>query len=139
MQNKFFNTVLAALMMFAMVSAASAKPPSPTSVDGATTIDAAKAKELFDKEVVFIDVRSNKDWNAGRIPGAVHIELKKVYNEAALGKHAKKDKPVVIYCNGAKCHRSSKASAKAVKWGYKKVYYFRLGFPAWKKAGYPVE
>jgi rhodanese-related sulfurtransferase len=35
--------------------------------------------------------------------------------------------------------RSSNASKKAVEWGYKNVYYFRLGFPAWKAAGYPAE
>ena len=139
MQNRVISSLMAFLMLFVMVSAASAKPPSPTTVAGATTIDAAKAKALFDKEVAFIDVRSNKDWNAGRIPGAVHIELKKVYSEATLGKEVKKDQEVVIYCNGPSCHRSSKAAAKAVKWGYKKVYYFRTGYPAWKGAGYPVE
>jgi rhodanese-related sulfurtransferase len=118
---------------------AMAKEDSPTEIAGATTVDAAKAKELFDKGVSFIDVRSNKDWEAGRIPGATHIELKKVYNEAELSKVVKKDQEVVMYCNGPKCHRSSKASAKAVGWGFSKVYYFREGLPAWKAAGYPVE
>ena len=31
------------------------------------------------------------------------------------------------------------ASAKAVVCGYKRVYYFSGGFPAWKGAGYPIE
>jgi 3-mercaptopyruvate sulfurtransferase SseA len=26
-----------------------------------------------------------------------------------------------------------------VLWGYKKVYRFAGGFPAWKNAGYPIE
>jgi len=69
----------------------------------------------------------------------VHIELKKIYSEETLGKEVGKSEPVVIYCNGESCMRSSKASAQAVAWGYTKVYYFRDGFPAWKTAGYPAE
>ena len=112
---------------------------SPMEVPGATTIDTKKAKELFDKEILFVDVRKNSDWDAGRIPGAEHIELKKVYSAETLGKAVGKDEPVVIYCNGASCLRSSAACAKAVTWGFKNVYYYRDGFPAWKSAGYPVE
>jgi 3-mercaptopyruvate sulfurtransferase SseA len=26
-----------------------------------------------------------------------------------------------------------------VMWGFKRVYYFSAGFPAWQEAGYPVE
>ena len=60
-------------------------------------------------------------------------------NENALAAEVKKDEPVVFYCNGHSCMRSSKASAMAVGWGWKKVYYYRDGFPAWKAAGNPVE
>jgi rhodanese-related sulfurtransferase len=51
----------------------------------------------------------------------------------------KKDQEVVLYCNGTSCMRSSEASAKAVGWGFAKVHYYRLGFPDWKAAGFPVE
>ena len=112
---------------------------SPEAVAGAITVDATEAKKLFDAEVMFIDVRKDKDWMAGRIPGAEHIELKKVYSEKTLSEYVKKDQDFVIYCNGEKCMRSSVASAKAVEWGFKKVHYFRAGLPAWKKANYPVE
>ena len=115
------------------------KKVSPMTVDGATTVDTAKAKSLFDSGTLFVDVRSDKDWAAGRIPDAVHIELKKVLSEATLSKELKKDEPAVIYCNGESCLRSSKASAKAVGWGFTKIYYYRDGFPAWKAAGYPTE
>jgi len=98
-----------------------------------------KAKALFDKGAVFVDSRTDKDWGAGRIPGAVHLELSKGFTEASLGAKAKKDQDVVMYCNGVSCLRSSEAAAKAVGWGYKKVHYYRLGFPDWKAAGYPVE
>lgn len=134
------SNLIMGLMLIGMTASVSASTKeSPAQIDGATTVDATKAKSMFDKGTLFVDVRKDKDFNAGRIPGAEHIELKKVLSEATLGKVAKKGQAVVIYCNGPKCMRSSKASAKAVGWGFKNVYYFRGGFPAWKSAGYPVE
>ena len=118
---------------------AAEKPDSPLTISGATTIDATQAKALFDKEVMFIDVRKSIGWDAGRVPGAEHLELKKVLTEDSLSNFVKKDQEVVFYCNGPKCLRSSKASAKAVSWGFTKVQYFRDGFPAWETAKYPVE
>ena len=112
---------------------------SPMTVSGANTIDTPKAKALFDQEVAFLDVRKDSDWDAGRIPGAIHIELKKKLNAESMAGEIGKNEPVVIYCNGPSCMRSSKATAKAVGWGYTKVYYYRDGFPAWKAASYPVE
>ncbi len=112
---------------------------SPTRIEGATTIDTAKAKQLFDEEIAFVDVRKDSDWEAGRIPGAIHLELKKRFTPEALGKEIATSEPVVLYCNGEKCLRSSKAARKAVEWGYRKVYYYRDGFPAWKNASLPIE
>jgi rhodanese-related sulfurtransferase len=118
---------------------AAAEYVSPETVPGVTTIDTAQAKTLFDRGVVFIDVRNDADWAAGRIPGAVHLELEKVFTEASLGGVVRHDQDVVIYCNGTKCPRSSQAAAAAVNWGFSRVYYYRLGFPDWQAADYPVE
>ena len=112
---------------------------SPANVEGATTVDAAKAKALWDEGVLFVDVRPDKDWELGRIPGAVHLELNTVLSEESLSEEVKKHEALVMYCNGMKCKRSSKGCAQAVAWGFTKVYYFRSGMPDWKAAGYPVE
>lgn len=112
---------------------------APMSVEGAVTINAIAAKALFDQGALFVDPRRESDYEAGRIPDALHLELKSNFSEDSLAQEASKDEPVVFYCNGPKCHRSAKAAKKAVSWGYKKVSYFRNGFPAWKAAGYPVE
>jgi rhodanese-related sulfurtransferase len=130
-----------AMIVFVLATplAWSADDLSPQAVPGATTIDVNKAKTLFDQGVLFVDVRSDKDWEAGRIPGAEHLELKKVYSETTLQELADKASQVVFYCNGEKCLRSSRASEQAVGWGYSQVFYFRDGFPAWSAAGFPVE
>lgn len=136
------NRVLLTLFAFAVFGAvpvSAADKESPMAVSGATTVGAQEAKALFDKGTVFVDVRNGKDWGAGRVPGAMHMDLSSAFTDGALLKVVKKDQDMVLYCNGPSCMRSSEASAKAVQWGFKKVYYFRDGFPAWKSAGYPVE
>ena len=129
----------AAVCSLTLMTPVLAAESSPIQVDGATTIDTAKAYSLFEQEVVFVDVRKDSDFEAGRIPGAVHIELKKQFSEQSLSEEVKKDEPVVFYCNGHSCMRSSDATKLAVGWGFSKVHYYRDGFPAWKASGNPVE
>jgi rhodanese-related sulfurtransferase len=112
---------------------------TPTQVPGATTVDAAMAKQLFDQEAAFVDLRKENVWNGGRVPGAIWMDFKNGFSQEALASEVDTNEKIVFYCSGVRCPRSSKASAKAVSWGYSSVYYFRDGFPAWKKAGYPVE
>jgi len=73
---------------------------APKSIEGVTLVDAAAAKALLDKGAIFVDVRTPDLWEAGRIPGAVWLELFTDYNEASLQKVANKNDDVVIYCMG---------------------------------------
>jgi rhodanese-related sulfurtransferase len=127
------------MMMMTPHARAAPEYVSPETVPGATTIDTARAKTLFDSGAIFVDVRNVADWEAGRIPGAVHLEIDQGLNEASLRALARPDKAVVMYCNGTKCPRSSQAAAAAVGWGFTRVFYYRLGLPDWQAAGYPVE
>ncbi len=45
---------------------------SPETVSGATTVSLEEAGQLFNEGVAFIDVRQPSDFDASRIPGAVH-------------------------------------------------------------------
>jgi len=108
-------------------------------IEDVTTVDSRKAKELFDREVIFIDTRKLSDWNAGRIPGAIHMDHTKEFTKENLKKIVNYHDSFVIYCNGSKCLRSEKAAKNAVEWGYKKIYYYREGFPAWYINNNPVE
>ncbi len=69
-------------------------------VKGATTIDVATAKAFFDRGVPFVDVRSERHWSKGHIPGAVHLPLYTGFSEFQLPKIVSKDQEVVIYCGG---------------------------------------
>ena len=127
-------------MIVALLAVSVAQAESPTEVEGATTVDVATAKALFDWGVPFVDVRSDYLYGAGHIPGAVHLSLSGAFgNETELAKVASKDQEVVIYCDGPSGSRSSTACGLAVSWGFKKVYYFREGYPGWEAAGYSSE
>ncbi len=133
------KSLLVLPLIAALFAVSAVQADSPTKVEGATTVDAATAKALFDRGVPFVDVRRGGDYSFGHIPRAVNLNLATAFGEAELAKAASKDQEVVIYCDGPTCNRSSRACEMAVSWGFKKVYYFRGGFPGWTAAGYPVE
>jgi rhodanese-related sulfurtransferase/Tfp pilus assembly protein PilF len=108
-------------------------------VTGATTIDHKKAKALHDRGVKFVDVRAAKGFASGHVPGAFNLDVATEYSRESLSRIVGKDEEFVVSCHGKTCPDSAYASAKAVMWGFKRVYYFSGGFPAWKEAGYPVE
>jgi len=111
---------------------------SPESVDGAVTTSVQEAEALYESNVPFIDVRSQRQFDRRHIKGAYNLDLKNNYTADALEKVAAKDQPFVIYCNGPKCSRSYRACEQAVGWGFEKVYYFRGGIADWRRAGLPV-
>ena len=108
-------------------------------VESTERIDEMTAKALYDRGVAFIDVRDVGSFARGHIPGAVHLDLNLEFTEENLAQHVGRDDEVVIHCLGEACSWSAYASAKAVLWGFKRVYYFNGGLPAWKDAGYPTE
>jgi len=113
---------------------------SPLFVTGANSINVIEAKQLYDRGVVFIDVRDKTtDWGMGHIKGAISLDWVSKFTEEALRDAINRDEPVVIHCAGPGCFRSSRAVEKAVSWGFTNIYYFRGGFTAWKIAGYPFE
>lgn len=124
-------------MIAALLAVGVAQADSPTEVEGVTTVDVATAKALFDRGVPFLDVRSSNRYDAGHIPGAANLST--ALTESELAEVAGKDQEVVIYCGGSNCHRSSGVCKRAVSWGWKKVYYFRDGYPGWEAAEYTSE
>jgi rhodanese-related sulfurtransferase len=112
--------------------------PSPLAVDGAETISVERAHQLFLDGVPFVDVRNVRLYARRHIPNARHLELKSDFTLNNLAELVARDAPVVIYCSGVKCSRSSVAVEFAVEWGFKEVKYFRQGIVGWRNAGLPV-
>ena len=90
-------------------------------------------------DTVVIDSRpKRKKYDKGHIASAMSIpdsQFDKMTDQLPVDK----DTQLVFYCGGYKCKLSHKSAAKAIALGYSKVKVFAAGFPAWKKAGYPIE
>jgi adenylate cyclase len=108
-------------------------------VKGAIKIDAIGAKALNERGVLFIDSRPKYRYERGHIPGAASLYFIGKLNRSSLSQLVGFDQEVVFYCGDKGCHLSANACAKALTWGYTKVYYFAGGFLNWGNAGYAVE
>ena len=116
----------------------SAKWVSPETVAGTETVDLEQAKQMHADGVVFIDVRSPRQYRKRHIHGAINLYIKDNLSEETLLKHVAKDKPFVIYCNGISCSLSYRAAEKAVGWNFTQIKYFREGIFAWRRDGNPL-
>lgn len=128
-----------ALALTAAVSlAADPNYEAPASVPGAKTIDVKEAEALHGQGVAFVDVRNPRLYARRHVPGATHLDLQTRFSAANLRAVADLDEPVVIYCSGVRCSRSSTAVEFAVSWGFSEVRYFRGGIVDWRDAGLPL-
>jgi rhodanese-related sulfurtransferase len=93
-----------------------------------------RVKELVESgEAQLVDVREPYEWEAGRIAGAVHIELERLAGQA---ESIDKDTPVVFQCRlGARSALATQAFRAA---GYD-AYNMTGGIKAWADAGLPLE
>jgi len=100
-------------------------------------VTSAEATQLLNRRnAVLLDVREPKEFEGGRLPGALHIPLSQLAGRSSeLAKMVAR--PVVAYCD---LGRRSRAAAGALsKAGFQEIYSLQGGIAAWKKDGMPVE
>jgi rhodanese-related sulfurtransferase/ABC-type phosphate/phosphonate transport system substrate-binding protein len=122
---------------------------TPGTLPGVKRVRASEVKQLIAEKAVMVDVRSEKEYNEGHIPGAILVPYaEKSLKDAAFDPSVDsfsgvdkldKNKPVIFACNGAECWKSYKAAKAAVARGFTTVYWFRGGLPEWKTEGFSVE
>jgi len=123
---------------------------TPEVLPGATIPTAEQVKQLMAQGAPLFDVRPAAHRLNGYIPGSTSVPYglnspKEVdYDDAVdhfdLSKLPQdKNAAMIFQCNGAECWFSYKAARYMVKRGFKRVYWFRTGLPAWKAAGYSVK
>lgn len=113
-------------------------PPSAAEkTSGSRRVDVDEFEKLWkDKTNVVLDVRSQKEYAAGHIPGAVNLDVNAPdFGEKVAG--LSKDKVYLVHC--AAGVRSARACQKMNSLGFEHLIDLAPGFRAWEKAGKPVE
>lgn len=132
--------ILGVVLTLLIPPALAEKPTAPEEIDGIKRLDAEGTVQLIlnEPELVIIDARKREEYAGGHIEGAISL-LNTTMDREKLAAHvATPQTPVLFYCNGARCLRSSSAAKKALSWGYSNLYWFRGGWVEWQEKGLPV-
>ena len=113
----------------ALVSAARARVQT-------LTIEQFNARVAAGERFVLVDVREDREWDAGRLPGALHMGKGIIERdvEATIPDPAT---PVVLYCGGG--FRSVLVCDSLQKLGYTHCLSLDDGWRGWNERGLPVE
>jgi len=102
---------------------------------GETNVDEVARRLDSGESFHLIDVREDREWDAGHLPAAVHIgrgvlerDIERQLPDPAA--------PIVLYCGGG--YRSALAADMLQKMGYTNVLSMDGGFSGWKERGLPV-
>jgi rhodanese-related sulfurtransferase len=100
------------------------------------TIDDVRSKLDRGEPVTIVDVREREEWDAGHVPGAVHLSkgvIERDVEKTIPDLHAE----LVLYCGGGS--RSALAADNLQKMGYDRVWSMIGGMKGWRDSGQPVE
>jgi len=119
---------------------AAEKPYAPVSIPGTIIVSAEEVVELTlsRPELVIIDSRKKSEYSKGHIEGAVNLLNTTTRREDLAALCPDKTTPIVFYCNGIRCLRSSDAIRKAMDWDYRNVFWFRGGWKEWMDKRLPI-
>lgn len=122
---KYSKMVIASILMVAgLLVGCSQEGAQPTNGStGYRQVNAQEAKELMDSEegCVILDVRTDEEYAAGHIPGAILIPHDDIANQAEEI-FADKDQLILVYCRSG--NRSRQAAEALVGLGYTNVVDF---------------
>lgn len=106
--------------------------------DSIRETDVDTVRERLDRgdEFRLVDVREDREWRDGHLPGAIHLS-KGVLERDVEKTIPEKDEEIVLYCGGG--YRSALAAENLQRMGYTNVQSMDGGFRGWREAGNPVE
>ena len=100
------------------------------------TVDDVLDKQKRGERFRLIDVREDREWDAGRIVGAEHLG-RGVIERDIVARVPDKSEELVLYCGGG--YRSALAADNLQKMGYQRVRSLAGGWRAWTGRNLPTE
>jgi len=111
----------------------SSRPDLIRRIERATAVALAELRDS-DEPPIIVDVRSEKEWSGGHIPGSLNVPLNHL-REKIAGLPA--DRMIVVHCEGG--YRSAIAASLFAQMGHARVMDLVGGFKAWAASQLPVE
>ena len=107
-----------------------------------TEVSTSELKQIIKSgSAILLDARPPMEYAISHIPGAknvapqpgrpAHLYISDVAEVGRLLGGAK-DKPLILYCNGAFCGKTKRLGAELVAAGYTSVRRYQLGAPGWR-------
>lgn len=100
------------------------------------TIEEFRRRLTAGDRMLLVDVREDREWECGRLPGAVHIgkgvierDIEKLVPDPTT--------PVVLQCGGG--YRSVLVCENLQRMGYTNVWSLAEGYRGWLARGLPIE
>ncbi len=119
------------------------EPPKELVLEGVKIplVDEKEARKQFDDpNTVFVDTRSKEDYTDGHVKNAIFLPAyEKEEQFQSVEPLLSQDSRLILYCHGPECEMAEQVATFLVQLGYKNLTIMTAGFPAWKKAGYPVD
>jgi len=106
-------------------------------MEGQPSLSAKNFKKIIEKgdEFVLLDVRSEAEFNAAHLPGALNVERGRI--EWVVPNIIKKtDRTIYVYCQDGR--RSGFATERLLEMGYTNASHITEGFEGWVTFGNPV-
>jgi len=106
-------------------------------MDGQPGLSARDFKRKIggEEQFILLDVRSEEEFNAAHLPGALNVERGRL--EWIIPNIIKKtDRIIYVYCQDGR--RSAFATERLLEMGYINTSHIKDGFEGWVKAGYLV-
>ena len=99
-----------------------------------TEVSAAQAYARYQQGALFVDVRTQQEWDQGHIAGSILIPLDDLPTRI---NDVPRDRDVVVVCRSGA--RSTQGAAILRQAGYSRVTCMSGGIQSWVAAGYPLE
>ncbi|MCA8982392.1 MAG: rhodanese-like domain-containing protein [Planctomycetaceae bacterium] len=99
------------------------------------TVADVLARVQAGEQFLLFDVREDREWAAGHLPGARHLG-KGIAERDIEETVPDLDTEMILYCGGG--YRSALAADALRQMGYTRVISMDGGFRGWKEAGHPV-
>lgn len=103
------------------------------------TVAAPEFQQLIQnrQDIQLVDVRTEEEFQAGHIPGAILIDVKSADFDRLTEEKLQKDIPVAVYCRSGM--RSLKAAGRLKDQGFKPIYNLKGGIMEWQDNRFATE